>query len=269
MSVKLNIDEIKKIEIDILKRVDEYCKVNELEYCLAYGTLLGAVRHNGFIPWDDDIDIFMPRKSYECFLKLFNLENDRYRVIHVDNTANYPYPFAKVIDTYTYLNEKRFVPYELGVYIDIFPLDFVGDSLEQSKRLNRSIEKRRKLLKIKTLNLKYYTGLKKIVLIVLKLVTSPFKSFFLIKKIDKLSKKYSEKRTKYIASMVALNYGTREIFETELFDEYTKIPFENVKFNVPLEYEKILKLIYGDYMILPALEDRVAHHPFEAGWKKD
>ena len=120
-----NLSEIKKIELDILRAFRSFCEKNSLRYFLAYGTLLGAVRHGGFIPWDDDIDVAMPRTDYERFLKEFR--DERYEVYDLSKKG-YFYPFAKLCDTTTVLIEEMSVKNSIGVYIDIFPMDGIADN---------------------------------------------------------------------------------------------------------------------------------------------
>ena len=123
---QINIEEIRKLQISILLYVHEFCKKNNIRYSLSGGTLLGAVRHKGYIPWDDDIDIMMPRPDYERFVNEFN-ENRKdveYKVICSYNDSQFFQPFAKVVNTKTFLKEtyKRPVA-QMGVYIDVFPID--------------------------------------------------------------------------------------------------------------------------------------------------
>ena len=122
MKKELSLEEKKKILVSILSEVHNFCDENNLKYFLPGGTLIGAVRHKGFIPWDDDIDIYMPRNDYEKFLCEFNKESERYQVISL-KTDGYYLPFGKVIDTKTVLIENVDSDYKMGIYLDIFPLD--------------------------------------------------------------------------------------------------------------------------------------------------
>ncbi|MFR5682857.1 MAG: phosphorylcholine transferase LicD [Clostridia bacterium] len=119
----MSLEEIKSIQLDILSQVANYCDRNGLRYFLAYGTLLGAVRHKGYIPWDDDIDIMMPRPDYMQFINSFNNEKCALRVGSHYLDKNYPYVIAKVYDTSTLCKENIDVEYSIGINIDVFPID--------------------------------------------------------------------------------------------------------------------------------------------------
>ena len=128
------LEELHQIETDILTAIDEICRKENIRYYLAGGTLLGAVRHKGFIPWDDDIDIAMPRDDYERFLKVMRKgAHPYYKILALEYKEDYPYTFAKVVDTRTRLQEEigKDLP-EMGVFIDIFPLDGMGDDRDKA-----------------------------------------------------------------------------------------------------------------------------------------
>ena len=138
------IDNLKKVELDILICFDRICRENSLRYSLAYGSLLGAVRHKGFIPWDDDIDVIMPRADYEKLLKLDNI-GENMKIFHFRN-SDYFYPFAKMCD----IRYKLFESYRpekcLGPYIDIFPLDYLPDDKRKRDKIVKSAKKNAKIM---------------------------------------------------------------------------------------------------------------------------
>ncbi len=265
MEQELSADEIKKILVEILVVVDRFCRENKLIYFLTGGTLLGAVRHKGFIPWDDDIDIAMPRESYERLLRTFNRNRkDHYRIIDVSNTKNYYLQFAKVIDNQTVWHEEFAKAIDIGVYVDIFPLDYIGSDYAKAKALNKQTEFYRKLLRAKVYGWygtrKWYRNLMAMSFSVL-----PISTKTIIKKIDKLSRSYEkDSNSKYAAVMVFMAYGEREIMESKWFSKIIELPFENHTFCAPAEYDSVLESLYGDYMELPPLKKRVTHHFFRA-----
>ena len=137
----LSIDEVRKIQIERLQYLEKKCIENNLRYYLAYGTLLGAVRHKGYIPWDDDIDVVMPRADYEKFLNLMSKDTHSYiKIVHLDNRKHFFGPYAMLINTQTGMSHNA-VRQEyidgLGVYIDIFPLDGRPEGEELSNMLKK------------------------------------------------------------------------------------------------------------------------------------
>ena len=129
------VEELQKIELEILKYIDKVCKENNLTYFLAYGTLIGAIRHKGFIPWDDDVDIQMPRDDYNKLCDILKEENGRYKLLDHKEGLGYIYPFAKVIDSNTRLIETGLTEtVNMGVYIDIFPIDGTPNDFKKRKK---------------------------------------------------------------------------------------------------------------------------------------
>ena len=261
---------IQSIELDILKNVASFCEQNNLRYFLAGGTLLGAIRHNGFIPWDDDVDISMPREDYERLIELFP-NVGRYRIIHISNSKYYAHPFAKVVDTETILEElgREVVPCkDMGVYIDIFPIDGVKDN---------SIITKHNFTKnyMYAYHLGYAIPAKK---------TAPFS--FKIKRLiwilrfsipgrnwhyNRLSKKLRKNvfdSSKFVGSSFGQK-GEKEIIEQSCFSDYVLIPFEKMLFRCPIGYDRYLTQMYGDYMQLPPVEERISAHNTKIYWKND
>ena len=129
MEIKyLSMDEIKSVELEILKYIHNFCIENDIKYFLNYGTLIGAVRHKGFIPWDDDIDICMFRKDYEKFIDLFSKDDGIYKILSLETDDKYYNNFIKVINSKTKIEDERnYKTYDLGIFVDIFPIDSFDD----------------------------------------------------------------------------------------------------------------------------------------------
>ncbi len=258
--------ELKEIElkpklVNELKIIDEFCNKYNLTYFLMYGTLLGAVRHNGFIPWDDDIDIVMPRKDYEIFVKTFNSFNKNYSVIDCFSNKKYYLPWAKVIDNNTILIEKIDIKCNIGLYIDVFPLDNVPDDIKINNRLIKQINRLNAIR-----NYKYMTYnknvIKNIAKFCLKFLLLPFSINYICRKSEKLSKKYNDENTSDV-SIICWMLNSKLKFPKELFSKSCEIKFEDYYFKCPIGYDVILKIRYGNYMELPPVEQRVKHHSFE------
>lgn len=264
---KIDIDELKCIQLEMLKAIDSFCKKNDIKYSLAFGSLLGAVRHKGYIPWDDDLDIMILRKDYMKFIKEFN--HDIYTVIEPENNADYSLPFAKVYDIRTIMNEFAETKTVYGVYIDVFPVDNTPDDpkkmdtfLKQKARLNKQ-----HLLKIVPLR-KERSIVKNIILAIGHILFSYKSLHDIALEMNRLSSKYSSNTNCRLKGIIVPNDNRmEELLPSEYFDSYSTLRFEDIEIMVIEKYDEYLKASYGDYMQLPPKEKQVSHHQFEAYWK--
>ena len=253
------LDEDKKLKnllLSILVEVDRICRKHGINYSLCAGTLLGAVRHKGFIPWDDDIDIMMTRKEYDRFLKICEVELDskKYFVQNEKTEKYYAFAFSKIQLKSTEIIEEfsKNVKIKHGIFIDILPYDNLPDNYFIRKYYLFKNHLYKNMLWIKcgygTTQHKRKFSYK-----ILKFL-GKFTSLYKLKnRREKLLKKYNNVNTKYKFNSDYPN----KIF---LFDEsYSEILFENKKFLCIKNYKQYLSLIYGDYMKLPPLEKREKH----------
>ncbi len=261
----IGIDELRQIQLDILKKVALFCDQNNLRYFLAGGTLLGAIRHKGYIPWDDDIDIMMPRPDYEQFLKVFHAGNCSIISYHTDPDCIYP--FAKIIDDRTVMIEDVVLKTKMGVYIDVFPIDGLPDSMEESKRFLRQLDPIRNKIMAKTVVLRRRKGLVKNILIFGAKIVYLFSNYRNnIIKLDKLCQQYSYQYSNFVGAFI-FGYGIKERISKKSLENYILVDFEREKFRAQKGYDEYLSSIYGDYMQLPPEEKRKSHHFFKAYWK--
>lgn len=256
----IELEKLKKVEVELLKTFIEICQKYHLTYYLTGGTLLGAIRHKGFIPWDDDIDICMKRSDYIKFKNVVNKELPSYYFFQDCNSdINYKMTYAKIRDSRTTFieNSSKNTDINHGVYIDIFPLD----NLPKSKYLRRKmITLRRGVNSYCQSSLNVY-----------KPISTRIKQFFLsffflfqssqkvINRFDKLCLKYGNKDSDKIICYGGI-YGNKDIFNSEWFNSTCEVEFEHIKVSAPIGYDAILKQLYKDYMSLPPVEKRVPHH---------
>ena len=182
----ISLDELKSIQLDLLQKTADFCENNGLRYFLCGGTLLGAIRHKGYIPWDDDIDIAMPRQDYDRFVKIFNHPENYYQVVNLETNAEYAYAFAKVYDNRTILKELHYPGDTFGVYIDILPADGVKDAAQIKK-----IMLLHKILNTKRANYYKRTLSKKIINTFGKILLLPFSAHQIARWMDNEARKYT------------------------------------------------------------------------------
>ena len=270
----LSIEELRKIQIEILNFFDSFCRDNNLRYFLSNGTLLGAVKYKGFIPWDDDIDVCMPRADYEHFLNLFAMKSkqgDYYKLYSLNNEKQYYFPFAKLVDDRTILIEQNVDNgVILGVNIDIFPLDAFGNTQEEVTKLYNKMQKLRHDLNFsKLIN---YTGgkikrlAKRIVAFRYKIVAGNGAAHY-SKKINRLAQKKNNEDCLLEGNVVWGFYPNGEAHEKSVFKEAIEVYFEGRKYFAPIGYDVFLRRLYGDYWQDPPKEKQVTHHSYIAYFK--
>lgn len=248
----ISLEELKRIELDILKCVDKYCRDNDLRYSLGGGTMLGAIRHKGFIPWDDDIDIMMPRPDYDKFVKGFSGYHPDLICGIYETDSSWPYAFCKVYNNKTYWKEHGYRK-GLGVFIDVFPIDGYPSGKYKRKFYILKLEVLKRLLYIKSQNCENWK----------RVLSKPFIFFvpfsFLQKQIKSMLQRYPYEKSKFAGASVGA-YAEEECYPRYVFDEYMDVDFEGIPFMCISKYDIYLKQHYGDYMKLPSMEDREFRH---------
>ena len=267
----LSDDELKRYKaklVALMKVFDSFCSEHELQYFAAYGTLIGVIRHRGFIPWDDDIDVLMPRKDYEWLL-VNRQKLPPPIVLQSPDDAGFYKHFAKIVDLSTSLWEVVEIPFMTGVYIDIFPLDDAPSDLQQAKMLRRRYNlcywNWQRSLKCSTWKQLWYQNTHPYNLHLL--CRDLYGKLWLTHRQDSLYKEFIELdrvirsygKSDYVTSYCD-PYKQRSVMLREWFDGYEYMPFEDISVRVPRGYDPYLRQLYGDYMQLPHEEDRISNH---------
>lgn len=264
---QISFDELRELQLEILKRVDNYCNKNGINYSLAYGSLIGAVRHKGYIPWDDDIDIMMPRKDYNAFLKGFNGAYSDLRIVSPETVGSYYAPYANVYSIKTLLQEPH-VKHgfsDLGVKIDVFPVDNVpNDFSSYSKILNGFLQLNRWRY-YKTISVFNAEGQFSIKSFIKRIISIPISFSSLNGRSHKLIRQL-EIESDFVDIIVWPVYPLKR-FRKSSIQKTIRVPFESIEVNIAEGYDEILSSIYGSYLELPPVEKRIAKHDFVAYWK--
>lgn len=256
------LNHIHDVELMILKDLIKFCDENDLTYFMYAGSLLGTIRHNGFIPWDDDLDVCMLRDDFEKFKSLF-VPNEKYELLCIESQDDYPYLFAKLSLKNTRFEEEwaSQLGFDIGFNIDIFVLDDLSDNKsKRSYQLKKAF---------------FYNRI--LIMSVIRLDDLPFVSkvlshsaYYILNLLrltpTKINKKclrfldgYSDANAKNIFDISAMAHEYPLIYDKDDFKHVEKAKFEDIYVNVPKNYDKILTELYGDYMELPPVEKRYNH----------
>lgn len=258
---KLDLSSIQKSSLEILKTFRDICVNLNLKYFLTYGTLIGAIRHNGFIPWDDDLDVMMPRQDYENLIKFYKENKSKFKgleLFHYTTNKKYHYAIARLSNPKYIMKSSIDKDCGMGTFIDIYPIDGGFDELDIFSHYKIVIYRR--ILYAKNSTKKIERTFKKFIgHSILKTIGLFFNNRTLIKKIEKIAKKRPYNLSKFVGCTIWEN----ELFNSYLFDETILHKFEDDYFMIPKEYDAILKQTYGNYMQLPPISERTAHHCYE------
>ena len=258
-------EELKQIQLNILKEIHSFCVDNHLTYFLTGGTLLGAIRHKGFIPWDDDIDVAMFREDYEKFIRAFKSESGHVRIYSGLTDKKCKYTFAKAIDTNTLLIEAGDKSAPIGVFVDVFPIDSVCDDLELSKKIVKRNQMWKTLYQLRFVHLnRRRKFIKNLCLACLLPILKLIPNRFFLKLLDRRFKKFEcNNNSVYVANLCGA-WGEKEITLRANFSSTVEVEFEGERFFAPVGYDTFLRNLYNDYMQLPPKEKQVSHHDFVA-----
>ena len=251
--------------LDMLSWFHDFCVANNLRYYALGGTMLGTARHQGFIPWDDDIDVGMPRKDYEKLIHLLaNKSVGKYVLETPDtNEKDYYYPFLKLYDTTTTLIENTKYQIKRGVYLDIFPLDGIGDTFEEAQVNFAKVKRIYNLLITRVTGFrkgrKWYKNLAVVVARVIPNFILDNKK--ILKKLVGECQKYDYDKCAWCGNLVGA-WGMKEVMPKEFMGSPTLYPFENIQIYGVEKADEYLTSLYGDWRKLPPVEKQKSHHDF-------
>ena len=269
MDKEIPIEQQRQILLDILKSIDNFCRENQIEYSLAFGTLLGAVRHKGFIPWDDDVDIMMTRENYEKFRDSYSSKRYPLTDLKIDNS--HPVSMGKIYDSQTYFYSRGTMKRKYGLFVDIFPFDVIPENKTERERWLKKIGRFVSYNKYKNNTFSYSLKQQKLIRILFGCFVKLFFSRKNIhRKLEELYVMYKNDKSAYLgvpAVMVMTKEYMKKMFPKTVFDEYLLLEFEGEKYPCIKSYDEFLTIFYGEYMKLPPIEKRIGKHGIKAFFK--
>lgn len=271
---ELTLRQMQEGALNILKKLDGICREQGLRYFLFYGTLIGAVRHKGFIPWDDDLDVAMPRPDFDklvAYCRRHRQELQPMRLMTVDDNPKYVYPIARFSDTRYRVKYQGIRDYGLGLFVDIYPLDGCGDTEEEARAWVQQPLRDEKF--INCCAAERFTPSRR------GWLHTPAKlaghlwaklhgSAYFIHRIEAWARQKDYEKCRYVSCTVWGTTRWKNVYLREDLEKTVYVPFEDGEFPIPAGYERMLRHTYGDYMTPPPPEQRIGQH-FYTVWPKE
>lgn len=265
---RIYLEELKRIQLDVLQAVHEFCVENDIKYSLGCGSMLGMIRHKGYIPWDDDIDIYLLRKDYNKLISSFPQKyKGIYEIDSLERNQECERAYAKAYDIRTIVEEEAELSCKIGVNIDVYPIDKVPKNDNKWKRYNKLRRFIQRLYELKFISFnKKRNFYKTFIMCFGKIILWPISLRKLAFYISKFAQKYNHTDSPKVFECVQGMLQKRP-FSYSLFDKLDLMPFEDRMFYGFEDYDKYLSNAYGNYMQLPPEEKRISHHNIVAYWK--
>ncbi|WP_295235792.1 LicD family protein [Veillonella sp.] len=257
---QLTLQEVKKCEVEILNYFDGVCRKYNLKYYLSGGTLLGAIRHKGFIPWDDDIDVCMPRIDYERMIQYLGEKNDGRYILKTIKHGEL-IPFVKIVDINTHINSKyNDDSTEQHIWIDVFPVDGLPNEIAECQKLYKKVHLYMRLLSLEKAKLgEGRSTIKKFLKFFIKPILKVYGAKRIVNKLIKLSNSYKYETSEFVGCVAWGTYGIAERMNKKEFEVMVEVEFEGNFYPSFSCWQTYLTNLYGDYMELPPIEKRISH----------
>ena len=264
---EMTIRDIQMVSLDILKDVHNFCIEHNIQYSLCGGSLIGAIRHNGFIPWDDDVYIIMPRPEYDRFINTYKSEKGYQLFSHeVENGENVRLRITKICDmkkTFVEKGPNVWTDVDTGIGIDIIPADGAPDTQEEANRHIKKLRLRSKLIIFYCAKFAPLNGVKRLnktidkIKFFIKKIGGLFVNRNCITSFIKFQKKFSYEQASYFCG--GFKYGKKEWLPKNILEAFVLHKFEDTEFFVSEKYDLYLTRLFGDYMKLPPDNRRESH----------
>lgn len=263
----IDLDELKIIQLDILSVIDKFCRSKGIKYSLGCGSMLGAARHKGYIPWDDDIDIYLLREEYEKLIKQFPNSFDNIKIASLQRDSQWNRAYSKAYDSRTVMIDAGDKS-KIGVGIDIFPIDTVPEDQEEWTKYDNRRRRYQRIYEWKTsmLTRKGREWWKYLMLPFTKFFLLPFSTRKIAIFLERYSMRYRNTESSLVFECCQGIYQKRP-FKRSALENIIDMPFEDRVFCGMRDYDEYLSNAYGDWRKLPPEEKRVSHHIFKAWWK--
>lgn len=264
------IEELKNIQLSSLLAFHKFCDENDIKYSLAAGSLIGAIRHKGFIPWDDDIDVYLLREDYNKLISLFpKLYDGIYVFVSMERNKDWNRAYGILYDNRTIkIEDTRDQFKEMGVAIDIFPIDDVPDDYLEWTNYNKKRMLLRNIFVMKRLTISSNRSmLKNLIVLFSQLLLLPFSYKFLAEMMNKYSQKNNGKGYAHLYENCLGVYNSKNAWLKKDFDSMIDTEFEGHCVKIMSGFDDYLTTVYGNYMQLPPMDKRITHHAYKVWWK--